>query len=352
MAGWELGRCEVIRRLGPGESPSFLALRQGDDGDGALVVLEPVTASASQARQRALKVSLVRHPHLARVFDCEVVDEDVFWVTELVAGASLTELAAACWKNGRALPLGVCLSAVHEAALALEALKSAGAFVHVRAEDIFVTVAGDAKLLSRADGEGAWGADGLTALGGVLYTSLTGEALPLPHLPPSRFNVTVTQALDDVVLRALKPSNQGGYRGPGELASALRRAAGEYMWREPQRAQLVANLFPDRARRAEVLLAASAEPESEPATPRPPPLPARRAQPSPRLAMGTPRFVLHASPDVPLSLQPDRRAGHQLRDWAVIALACALSALFLAKWIQPSDVSAVRQWARGTVPSK
>ncbi|MBI3181829.1 MAG: protein kinase [Myxococcales bacterium] len=304
-AGWEIGPCEVIRRLTPGGVKSLLAVRTDPAEGQALVVLrhlELPELSAEEVVQHARWASLLRHPHLGRVFPCEVTEEGVFWVTELDAGATLAEISAACRKVGKAMPIGLALAAVHEVAVALAELHAPPGVAHglVSNKGVVVSFDGGAKLLDVGlfrclAQQSAWKdvlesmgpyfapeqvlggqlpdlRSDVFSLGMVLYECLSGEnprrASDFEHrvkmhldgqfVPPSSLNVALGKEVDEVVLRALSPHRSERYPNAQAFARALRLAAAAFMWRADQRARFVGELFRTRKRREQVLLSAVA----------------------------------------------------------------------------------------------
>jgi hypothetical protein len=336
-AGWEIGPCEVIRRLSPGEPHTLLALRTDENAGAALVVLKRAEGSIQEVLNRAHQLAGIRHPNLSRVYECEVSEDDVFWVSEFAPGATLAEIATACRKTGMAMPLGVVLAAVYEAALAIDSLRVGAMPRAFRTGDIVVTFSGPTKLACFAPDEPAPVSESHAArgvfrpevfsLGAILYECLCGEAVSRPPsrrewVSPSRLNISVSSELESVVKRALYLDGEEPFRSARLLAEALKDAAGSFMWRELHRAELVSNLFPTRARRTQVLLAGcfdgrfasaprafEAPADQRPTPPVPPPLPRRRAKPLPALE-GTPTPRIHRAA-MPLPV-PRPRAGMSL----------------------------------------
>lgn len=246
--GRAVGPNEVVSRL---SKRAFIALR----GDAFVVIkkLEVEHAGVRDLQQHAEMLSKVNHPNLAHVYGCDETSDGVFWVSELVAGATLGELRAACKKAGKSLPLGVAFAAIHEAALVLGELHDRKrAHGDVRDSNIIVGFGGHARVLEpgvldslqrlapdpRAD---------LFALATLLYECLTGTVPAGPAFAlPSSCNHALEQPVDDLLLRAIGPDRSRRFKTGAEFAQALKSAAGAYMWKVPQRGELVSSLFKER----------------------------------------------------------------------------------------------------------
>lgn len=298
-AGWEIGRCEVIRRLTPGSAKRLLALRHDEGGSDVVDVrqLDVSDGDGPQIEAYADDAGRLRHSSLARVFPCEVSDEGVFWVSERVSGATLAELMVACRARGKGLPLGLGLAAIHEAALALSEVHSRMAHGLISNHAVAVGFDGVTKLLDAGlfqvlARKRSWGevleitgpylapeqvlngrlpdpkAD-LYSLGILLYECLSGEAVRRTAsfeervkvmergqlTPPSSLNVMVGKSLDEVVFRALATDRTQRYQSAADFAQELKRASSSFMWRTDARAQFVSELFSTRNRREQALTA-------------------------------------------------------------------------------------------------
>ena len=309
MAGLDIGQCQVIKRLSPDSVKSLLAMRSDRDGSSLVVMkrLELSKGSMADVLARAQWASRLRHPNLARVIGCETSDEGVFWVNEFVSGATLAEIAIACRREGKSMPLGFALAAVHEIAQGLAELHAPPGDMHGLVSDhsVVVTFEGQAKLLDVGVfrcivGQPLW-ADEIAstqsylapeqvlhgrfpdpktdvyALGVVLYECLTGQKMYRANsfddrvkwhqnarvVPPSSLNVAVSPELDEVVLTALSADRSRRYASAAELALALKQATVAFMWRAGQRAMFVGDLFRTRKRREQVLQAGCGPKSSE-----------------------------------------------------------------------------------------
>lgn len=375
-AGWHIGRCEIIRRLSPGLPRRLLALRH-DDADSAVVdvrKLELADALAPELEALAAAAARLTHAHLARVYPVEVCEEGLFWVSERVSGASLAELMSAGRARGKALPLGLALSAIDEAAQGLGALHERGEGHGLLSDQaIAVGFDGVTKVLDvglfrvlarRASWAEVMEVTGpylspeqvlrghlpdpkcdVYSLGLVLYECLTGEKLHRgerfedrvkfhergPLAPPSSLNVMLPKAVDDVVSRALHPDRAARYATAPELARALKAAAGSFAWRAARCAEYVGELFDTRKRKEAALTAHLAPRRRRPTLPgvraavveRPAPPP-----PTPVVAKPAPTHFVVAPPRRKKKrYQPPSRKPEALTASLafVVALAAALS---------------------------
>lgn len=344
-AGWEIGPCEIIRRLSPGSVKVLLAIREDPREGASLVVLRRIDlpdGHAEEIQTHAEWAWRFRHPNLSRVFKCEASDEGIFWVSERASGATLAELGDACRKLGKGLPVGLALSAIYETALALGELHVPSGFSHGLISDQSVAVSFDGttrlqdvgmfKCIAR---QNSWGEVLETigpylapeqilsghmpdakcdvfSLGAVLYECLSGQRLArtasfdervkkqvnVTYVPPSSLNVSLTKELDEVVARAMNPDRSKRYSDSIAFAQALKTAASSFMWRSELRADFVGNLFPTRKRREQVLLEGCApkrsltSPELQMPVIAPPPLPplqvVKVTRPKPAVAAAVP----------------------------------------------------------------
>lgn len=384
--GWELGACRVVRRLSDDSARTLLAVRSDETDGNQLVVmrkLELAEVLARDAKNHAEWAQRYSHPNLARVFDCEVGDEGVFWVTQLTAGATLAEIAALMRKQGQGVPLGLTLAIVQETARALAELHSAGA-AHglIRDQSIAVTLEGTAQLLDtglfRCLGQGpSWlevrevmgpyfapeqllegrlpdAKTDVYSLGVVLYEGITGEhsrrgktfeqQLKLVKsgnlVPPSRLNVAVGAALDEVIQRALAPERSKRFANAREFASALGEAASAFMWRPALRSQFIAKHFDQRRRQDEALKEMLARLPPPPAEIDPEPESVQvPIVPAPLAPVAVPR-VTHrpVQPSPPRSKKRSRKAKPQSRTLAPLAGVLAALLGYVAatfEWKQP-----------------
>jgi hypothetical protein len=298
-AGWQVGRCEVVRRLSAGSARRLLALRREGhqvnvvdlrqldvgDGDGPLV-----EAWANEASRRF-------HPNLAAVFDCEVTEEGTFWVTERVAGATISEVLAACRTQGRAVPLGLSLAVIHDAAVALGALHERTAHGLVSAHSVAVGFDGSVKVLDAGlfpclarkrswnevlEATGPYLAPeqvlqgrppdpkaDVFSLAALLHELLSGEPLRRTNhfddrvkavesrhfAPPSTMHLMLGKALDEVMFRALSTDRAWRYPTATAFAKELKKAVSSFMWRQDARAEFMSQRFEGRLAQEKALTA-------------------------------------------------------------------------------------------------
>jgi Protein kinase domain len=398
-AGWEIGPCTVIRRLSPGSAKTLLAVRESKEEGEAVVVMRRIELAevlAVEVQTNARWAAQFRHQNLARVYDCEVSDEGIFWVTALASGAIFGEIFAACKQSGRGIPVGLAISTITEAARGLAELHRAGGFAHALVSDQSVSVGfdGTARLsdagLFRCIARKATWADFLESMGPylapeqvleghmpdpkcdvfslavVLYECLSGEkvlrtkdfeARVKAHQkklfkPISSLNMALGTSLDAVMAKALSADRAQRYPSAAEFARALAQAGSGFMWQGSQREKFVTNLFPDRLRREQVLLD-SASPEVRPKLPPrriptqpalkvviPPPLPPRPKVPVTRFAPSPPPLPVSAKPPaLPQARVEKVKAKGPPSKWRAFFLFLALLGTGAA-WVYQSGLTA------------
>ncbi|MCU0695971.1 MAG: hypothetical protein MUC96_05530 [Myxococcaceae bacterium] len=298
-AGWTIGRCEVVRRLSKGSARRLLALRR--EGEQVHVVdlrqLDVGDGDGPLVEAWAHEASKLYHPLLASVFDCEVSDEGTFWVTERVAGATLAEVLTACRAQGRAMPLGFVLAAVHDAALALGAVHARTSHGLVSPHAVAVAFDGTVKLLEAGlfpcvarrrswpevlEATGPYLAPeqvlhgrppdpkaDVFSLAALLYEGLAGEPLRRAEgfdervkavesrrfAPPSTLHVMLGKSLDEVMFRALSTDRAWRYPTGAAFAKELKKAVSSFMWRPDARAEFLGQLFDGRLAQERALTA-------------------------------------------------------------------------------------------------
>ena len=317
FSGLVLGPYTVLSRLTESTQRSLIAVRREEGEPRALVVLRRLDhpdVALDDVRAMANWVSQLPATGFVRVYPVLEEAGGPYWVTELPSGATLAELSSATRRIGQAMPLGLVLGSAVEAGRALGELHARGG-VHglVREQSILVGFDGVTRLLDmgllRCAGQGqTWfelaeamagtfapeqltqnvPADARTdvfSLAAVLYEGLTRtpvrrgartfdqhqrSAADMQLVPPSKLNVTVPPAVDQVLARALAVDRSQRFANARDFANALSEAAGHFVWRKDLRAQFVAKNFEARQKEETVLrgvmenLPEPKEPEPEP----------------------------------------------------------------------------------------
>ncbi|MDX2013310.1 MAG: hypothetical protein SFW67_24150 [Myxococcaceae bacterium] len=379
-AGWTIGRCEVVRRLSKGSARRLLALRR--DGQQVHVVdlrqLDVGDGDGPLVEAWAHEASKLYHPLLASVFDCEVSDEGTFWVTERVAGATLAEVLSACRAQGRAMPLGFVLAAVHDAALALGAVHARTSHGLVSPHAVAVAFDGSVKLLEAGlfpcvarrrswpevlEATGPYLAPeqvlhgrppdpkaDVFSLAALLYEGLSGEPLRRAEgfdervkavesrrfAPPSTLHVMLGKSLDEVMFRALSTDRAWRYATGAAFAKELKKAVSSFMWRPDARAEFMAQLFDGRLAQERALTAHLDERRTRTASIE---LPQVVAQPV-VAAVEEPVAVVRPVTPQPKAQPSKRRAAPVSRPWAApVAALVGLALGFCGNWaMRPSPV--------------
>ncbi len=305
FTGRRFGKYEVLCRLAVGGMAEiFLAFPRSGDHTGEPVVLKRILADQRED-ENALQMLLdeakltatLNHPNVAKVLDLEVDGEEVLLVIELIAGANMEEIVAIFQETQEAVPLGMALTVVREAAQGLAHahahLDSKGRpspIVHrdVTPRNIMVDFDGVTKMLdfgiARAMGtqrrtvagmvrgttaymspEQAIGKDvdplsDIFSLGVIFHELLTGQRLfarPNPgeemaavyegEIPlPSRINRRVPKPLDAVVMRALEREKSKRYQTGLELIRDISLTASSTAWSHERCAEAVRAKFAGR----------------------------------------------------------------------------------------------------------
>ncbi len=305
FSGRKLGKYEVLCRLSTGGmSEIFLAWQRGLAGFRKFVVLKQILPDIKGEEQfvrmfleEAKITAAFTHPNIAQVYDLDIQDGELFLAMEFVPGATLVEVAKACYGNKEPIPIGFTLAVMRDTALALHYAHTftdpAGRqqqIIHrdVAEKNIMVTYDGTAKLLDFGIAKRMGHAGRTTigtvkgtsgymspeqilgkkldarsdvfALGVVLHELLTGTRLfvgksnedellaPMnePVEPPSRQNPAVPPSLDAVVLKALQQRPEDRHATAKEFARAVEQACPGELWDAEQTGVLIRRLFRER----------------------------------------------------------------------------------------------------------
>src|SRR5690349_9617504 len=126
-SGRKLGKYEIICRLSTGGmSVIFLAFQRGLAGFRKFVVLKQILPDIKGEEQfvrmfleEAKITAAFTHPNIAQVYDLDIQEGELFLAMEFVPGATLVEVAKACYAAKEPIPIGFTLAVVRDTALAL-----------------------------------------------------------------------------------------------------------------------------------------------------------------------------------------------------------------------------------------
>lgn len=273
MIGRLLGPYRIVERLGAGGmGVVYRARDERLERDVALKVLPEGTLADAVLREslhrEAVALSRTNHPHIATVFHFDRQDQVDFLVMEYVPGPTLAErIARGPLEEAEVVRLGLQLAdglaAAHAQGVVHRDLKPSN--LKLTAEGrLKILDFGIARLLPRADdrtvpesdrGRGAGSlpymapellrggrADArsdIYAVGAVLYELVTGRrpfradhdvaliqaiASQAPE-PPSRYNPTVSPALEQIILKALEKDPDCRYQSAPDLRADFERLA-------------------------------------------------------------------------------------------------------------------------------
>ncbi len=266
-----LGNYRLVREIGRGSMGTvYLAHQESLGRDLAIKVLPAeLTREADfleRFKREARIAASLRHPNIIQVFDAAESDGCHYLVMEYLGGRDLRE----CLQPG--VPYGVeatlklidqvlsALQHAHEHGVVHRDVKPANVLVAengiVTLTDFSIAHCRDSVRLTRTgmmvgtpeymapeqfEGEGVDARADLYATGVILYEMLTGvqpfrgQTTPevmKAHLfkrpqPPGELNREVSQAVSEVVMRALEKDREVRYASAGEMREALKQAAGE-----------------------------------------------------------------------------------------------------------------------------
>ncbi|MCA2980082.1 MAG: serine/threonine protein kinase [Myxococcaceae bacterium] len=277
--GIRFGRYELLRKIAAGGMGQVLLARKGAEGFEKLVVIKRILPHLVEDEEfftmfvDEAKITMrLDHPNIARINEFGVEGGVHFIEMEYVAGEDVRRLDKRARVTGKALPLGVVLRIIADAAAGLDfAHKAKDAkgeplnLVHrdVSPQNVLVGFDGAVKLIDfgvakaagraqhtatgilkgkfpymspeQADGYDLDARSDVFALGIVLWELLTGKRLfkgendlmtqrlvkacQVP--PPSQVDPSVPAALDEVVLRALAKAPGDRYADAGAFRMAL-----------------------------------------------------------------------------------------------------------------------------------
>lgn len=270
--GRVIGKYKVVELLGRGGmAVVYKAYQEGLDRYVAIKLMHSFLADEGEFLERfkreARAMALLKHPHIADVYDFDVVDDTYYIVMEFVGGGSLKEEIEQFQQAGERMPLSQAVRIMLE-------LIDAVSYAHARG-----MIHRDIKpgnIMLRADGGAVLTDFGIAKIMGVVSHTLTGAMVGTPaymapeqgmghlgdersdlyslgilffHLitgrlpfesttplavvmkhvteplpPPITFNPDIPAGIQDVILRVTAKDPQQRYQTGYEFAQALRQA--------------------------------------------------------------------------------------------------------------------------------
>lgn len=236
-------RYRIMGELGRGVGG--IVYRAFDEQANADCVLQEIeldaTLTLAQFEQTAERLASLQNPNIARVLEYFAVEQAGYLAVEFVAGESARQWLII---NGRPLAEEDVVRWAHEALGALMYLSRRVPPVshgNLKAGNLRITPKGQLKLVNFGLNPAmAFGTsplsppelasqrtkglrDDLYALGGALYTLLTGQTITHPRLliPVRQINPAISEATAQAVERALSQRAELRFNTPAEFAAAL-----------------------------------------------------------------------------------------------------------------------------------
>lgn len=267
-----IGKYKIIELLGRGGmAVVYKAYQEGLDRYVAIKLMHSFLADEGEFLERfkreARAMALLKHPHIADVYDFDVVDDTYYIVMEFVSGGSLKEEIEQFQQRGERMPLSQAVRIMLELIDAVSYAHARG-MIHrdIKPGNIMLrddggavlTDFGIAKILgvvshtltgamvgtpaymAPEQGMGHLGDErsDLYSLGILFFHLITGRlpfesttplAVVMKHVteplpPPITFNPDIPAGIQDVILRVTAKDPQQRYQTGYEFAQALRQA--------------------------------------------------------------------------------------------------------------------------------
>ncbi len=321
--GQRIGKYEVLTQLSlGGMAELFLAFTAGPGGFRKFVVVKRILPDVKADEQfvkmfldEARITAAFSHPNIAQVFDLDEDEEGLYLAMEFISGQNLNQVASACNRTKRTIPMGFSvtvardvLNALHYAHTFTDPTGKALPVVHrdVAQKNVMVTYDGVTKLLDfgiakargrlgrtamgmvkgttgymspeQVRGEELDGRSDVFSVGVVLHEMLSGQRLfaaqtepeemrlilegPIPKLHD--LNELVSEELSAVVARALSRERSDRFGTAREMARALEKVAGPLLYDQEQLALQMRELFEKKVAATRALLESAGDQAADP----------------------------------------------------------------------------------------
>ncbi|MCI0521963.1 MAG: tetratricopeptide repeat protein, partial [Chloroflexi bacterium] len=267
------GKYTVIQPLGSGGMAAVYAARDALlDRRVAIKVIHPHLAQegsfADRFRQEARLVSALRHPHIVRLYDFDILNDQPYMVMEYLEGGTLKDRLSLLRRQGKRLPLESAAQILRALAGALDYAHARGAvhrdikpanILFTAQDEAVITDFGIVKLLhesaqlshtggvigtpaymspEQVSGKAVDGRSDQYSLAIMLYEMVAGQTpfvadtvsallvAQLTEAPPQprRFNPRLPALAEQALLRALEKDPAARYPSAAEFAAAFSAA--------------------------------------------------------------------------------------------------------------------------------
>ncbi len=320
--GQHIGKYEVLAQLSiGGMAELFLAFTAGPGGFRKYVVVKRILPDVKGDEQfvkmfldEARITAALSHPNIAQVFDLGEEEDGLYLAMEFISGQNLNQVASACNRAKRTIPLGFSctvardvLNALHYAHTFTDPVGRSYPVIHrdVAQKNVMVTYDGTTRLLDfgiakvrgklgrtgqgmvkgttgymspeQVRGEEIDGRSDIFSAGVMLHEMLSGQRLfsapteveemklileePIPKL--HALNELVPEAVSDVVARALARERADRFGTARDMARALEKACGPILFDQEQIAVLMKELFEKKMAATRALLESAGESKAE-----------------------------------------------------------------------------------------
>lgn len=319
--GQRIGKYEILTQLTlGGMAELFLAFTAGPGGFRKYVVVKRILPDVKADDQfvtmfldEARLTAALSHPNIAQVFDLGEEEDGLYLAMEFISGQNLNQVAGACRRAQRPLPVGFScsvardvLSALHYAHTFTDPTGHSQSIIHrdVAQKNVMVTYDGVTKLLDfgiakakgkigrtnvgmvkgttgymspeQVRGEEIDGRSDVFSAGVMLHEMLTGRRLfsaeteleemqlilekKVPRIED--VNPLLSEELGNVVSKALERERAQRWSSAREMAKALEKATHKVLFDQEQVAAFMRELFAERMAATRTLLESAGAPDS------------------------------------------------------------------------------------------